>query len=226
MYKTIIFFGLLQQGADMSKLNRFGDFYKKDFIKITILFIIIIFCFVVLPWILADFDFAFGSESDLPDPTRIKTPAQKTVEKFLIFYYNQDFEAAAKLTINTNNLESLNSVIEYLRNNYNKDDEPFKKTYADILNREFTLKTLEPQTLFISRGAESKDKNFIIAYLTENHKVLMPSGEIWHFYWRMQWIITLNEENKIMVISLNELIKPSLLMVLKPENCIRPVICD
>lgn len=151
-----------------------------------------------------------------------KSPAQEIVEKFIIHMLNQDFENAAKLSINVSNPEIFKDNVLILEDGYNKEIAYFQKFYKQVL---FHSRWLEPQTLYFRKPLESDKEVHIPVEYTERHVVVIPSGETWQYFWRVGYLFILNDKNEIIDVSVIKKID-KLLMVLKPENCIRPAVCD
>ncbi len=113
---------------------------------------------------------------------------------------------------------------EALKAYYDQAGEIWQKRYGEDFNGSvLNSRTLAPQTLVSSRRGEDGKKFNVLVYFTEDHAVSMP-GKIkpWHFYWHYEVMFEVAGGK---ITNVKYVTAPENLMILKPENCVRPVVC-
>lgn len=164
-----------------------------------------------------------GAESDYDaskDPTRNKNEAQKVAENFFTFWYQHDYVSAARLfSSDINEDEKIKDIKEH----YEKSIVVIRNDLKKEFNAQYISHDIEPETLNSQKAGGGKNESRIKVFYTERHEALQ-GGQKWSFFWQLEYIITINKDNKITKIK--EISNTKLLMILKPENCIKPAVCD
>lgn len=150
---------------------------------------------------------------------------QETVEKYFKAFFNRDFDLMASYIYGSDKPEIRSRRITNFKNFFKEGEENLAKMYEKKYKGKYLSNTYEPETLITFGRGENRDGNpVVLAIYTEKHRVKI-NGKLWQFFWQMKYLITL-KEGKIAEIKAVDMGEDNLLMILKPEDCIKPAACD
>lgn len=158
------------------------------------------------------------------DPTKDKNIGQEIAEKFIIFLFDGNFQEATKLIKDENDSDAIERGAKVFKTNFDQADAIWQKHYDKEFNGSvLNSRTLVPQTLVsFRRGDDGKTFN-VLVHFTEDHIVSISGKQKpWYFYWHYEMIFEVTDGK---MTNLKDIIAPENLMILKPENCIAPVVC-
>lgn len=158
------------------------------------------------------------------DPTKDKNAGQEIAEKFITLIFDGNFQEAARLVEDEKDPAALKQSAETLKANFDLAGANWQKRYNEnFAGAVLNSRTLAPQTLVSSRRGDDGKKFSVLVYFTEDHAVLMPGKQKpWHFYWHHEAMLEITDGKIANVVNAAT---PENLMILKPENCVRPAVC-
>lgn len=158
------------------------------------------------------------------DPIKDKNAGQEIAEKFISLIFESNFQEAVKLVKDEKDSDALKQGAEALKADFDKAGVTWQENYSrDFNGAMLNSRTLALQTLVSSRRGDDGKKFNILVYFTEDHAVSMPGkAKPWRFYWHYEVMFEVTG-GKITNVKYD--IAPEILMILKPENCVRPVVC-
>ena len=159
------------------------------------------------------------------DPTQDKNAGQEIAEKFITFVFGGNFQEAAELLGVEKDPNSLKRLAEALKADFNQANATWQKRYNEDVAAGAVLnsRTLAPQTLVSSRRGDDGKKFNVLVYFTEDHAVSMPGKQKpWHFYWHYEMAFEVTGGK---ITDIKDIMAPEDLMILNPEDCVRPAVC-